>query len=150
MFILIQILFAAYAFISAIEEAAWSWGYRNYLMDSFRKKEQLDIAHKSGAVAVGVIMVTIAIVYTTTITSSLPIKMFVFIISFASTGFWYWLVFDIKYAMQIGQRWDYIGETADTDNWLIKKFGSKAGKVKAAICVSAIVLLNIIFFTLLI
>jgi len=150
MFILIQILFAVYAFFSAIEEAAWSWGYRNYLMDSFKKKEQLDVAHKSGAVAVGVIMAAISIYYSHKINDSLSIQLFVFIVSFAITGFWYWLVFDIKYALQIGQVWDYIGETADIDNWLIKKFGSKAGKVKAAACVSVIALLNIIFFTLLV
>lgn len=58
-----------------------------------------------------------------------------------------WFVFDIALNVFLSKRWDYIGRTAWIDKVLNAVFGSVAGKVKAIICIAAIITLNIFFKT---
>jgi len=103
----------------------------------------LEEAHDSGSARVVMAMLLASIPYLFT-ESGLVDKLLWFIISLFITGICYWLVFDPVFSKSIGKNWDYIGETSDTDNFLIKHLGKNAGEIKAIVCAGIIVLFNVI------
>lgn len=140
-----QILFFLYAYWNGKEEAAWSWPYRNISFSEYDKENNLEQAHDSGAARV-VMALTIGSLPYVFIETGLVDKILWFIISFLIHGICYWLVFDPVIAKHIGKNWDYIGDTADTDNFLIKHLGKNAGQIKAIVCAGIIIAFNIATF----
>ncbi len=61
-----------------------------------------------------------------------------------TSAFWIWLIFDIALNLnRPGRKWYYLGlNDADGRRW-IKRLGEKAGKIKAAILLAVIILLNV-------
>jgi len=145
---LVQILFIVYACFSATEEAAWSWGYRNIMMPSDQRDRQQDKAHDFGASAVGVVIVMASMPFLWFLFPNVGDMILYFVSSALLSVLWYWLLFDIVYAKSIGKNWDYIGETASTDNRLVEWFGKNAGEIKAVACVVLILIINILLIVL--
>lgn len=147
MIYLTQILFALYAYFNAKEEAAWSWPYRNISFSNYDKERELDAAHDSGGARVVMAMIIGSTPYLY-LETGLFDKTLWFIISMFISGISYWLVFDPVIAKNIGKNWDYIGDTADADNFLIKHLGKNAGQIKAILCAAIILTFNILYFIL--
>jgi hypothetical protein len=142
-----QILFCLYAYYNAREEAAWSWPYRNLTFSEYEKETNLDEAHDSGGARV-VMALLIAAVPFVFLEQGLINQIIWPLISIIIHGLCYWLVFDPVIAKHIGKNWDYIGSTADTDNFLIKHLGKNAGEIKAIVCAGIIILFNVFTFIL--
>lgn len=63
-------------------------------------------------------------------------------------AFWYWLLFDPWLNQGTFRKWYYLGLDSSIDRRLKKRFGKKAGKVKAAAMVFIIILINLLKVTL--
>lgn len=145
MIYLTQILFCLYAYFNAREEAAWSWPYRNISFSNYDKERELDTAHDSGGARVVMAMFIGSVPYLF-IEDGIGGKLLWFILSMFISGICYWLVFDPVIAKNIGKNWDYIGDTSDTDNFLVKHLGKNAGEIKAIICAAIILIFNVLTF----
>lgn len=44
--------------------------------------------------------------------------------------------------------WDYIGDVADTDLWLVQKFGANAGKIQIGACAAVVVIFHVVLLFL--
>jgi hypothetical protein len=125
MIFLVIIGWALYAWFDAKEEAAWSWPFRNFDWQTFEsmKGSKGKQAHRYGAAGVFIMLVLTAYVFFLAEDKWEAIPA-----AFLLCGLTYWLVFDIAYALTIGQKWFYLGSTASTDRIV------KNGKVKAYAC----------------
>lgn len=135
----IYVMWFAIAGYQAQEEVAFTWPFRNLGDDNFPpdvKARMSKIAHRQGAASVIVMALSLSLLYGSLIAWLFQNWLFFFAgiaISFTAGLTMYWLVFDIRYARGIGQPWDYLGDTAATDNWL-RSLGPRAGRNKAYLC----------------
>lgn len=136
---------ALVAFCDAREEAALTWPFRTLNDQQFdpEVKRRLSKAfHRWGAAGVCV---------AAALTAWLAAKQWPGIAAYAVLGLAvYELVFNAGYAKGIGQRWHYLGNTADTDVWWRRRFGAAAGLYRAGFGLALIagVATAVIFFEL--
>jgi hypothetical protein len=130
MIIVVIIGWMLFAWFDAKEEAAWTYPFRSFDWMAFEpeKMKQNRKAHNNGAAAILVMLIL-----TSGLFALAGGVWYWFLVAFAVSGLSYWLVFDIAYALAIGQKWYYLGSTASTDKLV------KNGKVKAFICAGLIV-----------
>jgi hypothetical protein len=142
LFILSQLAMLLFAAFSAIEEAAFTFPFREVTFDEKTKFKKLGEAHSAGAL--GVIAILAMIFFTQRIISQSFIQG---LLAALSCGLIYWLVFDILYSFKIKKGLFYVGDTAWLDKTLKRIFGHKAGFFKALFCLVAIITINLIFKT---
>lgn len=131
-----QMIFLLFAVSSAYEEAAFTFPFRE--IDFKDKERQLKIAHRSGAMG----MICLGLGAGVIQAFSFPGLWIGFLTGIACL-FCYWLVFDIVYAIRIGQKWSYLGSTAGTDQWLTKLLGRNAGAKKGLFCLIVLIAINL-------
>ena len=138
---------------SAIEEAAFTWPFRNIEEGQFmgNLNKLTKTFHKEGALYV----IAHSIGYASLIGFATSLKGFSDIMSLSIAVITavicllvYWLFFDPYYSKAISQPWYYLGDTAKTDSWLIKTFGNIAGRLKAGFCVVMIIVLTGLYYLL--
>lgn len=68
----------------------------------------------------------------------------------AVVALWIFLVFDpvLNKARKRGFSWDYLSDNDGTGRWLLKRFGKRAGQIKALACLIGIIGINIIYYVL--
>lgn len=138
----LQICVFAFALASTWEEAAFTFPFREYLFDAETKFRKLKTAHRAGAVGVLSIL-SFPIINLLTVEFSWPV-FWQAVLTTTDLGLLYFLVFDIGYALQIGQPWSYLGGTAGTDLMLKRWFGKYAGQIKAVISILCIIAINLV------
>lgn len=136
---IVQLAIILLTILSANEEYNGTAAFRKY--EATVSKEN-KLYHRWGAAFIAVMCAAFPILlYHNSLAVS---KLSVFILFIISWGGWYWLLFDIIYANLIGQKWWYLGGSADSDIGLIKLLGEHAGKIKAFACIILIVVLNLV------
>lgn len=143
----LQICVFAFAFASTWEEQAFTFPFREIFFDPQTKFRKLKTAHRAGAVGVLAIL-CFPIVNLLTVQFSWPV-FWQAVLTTTDLGLLYFLVFDIGYALQIGQHWSYLGGTAGTDLFMKRVFGKYAGQIKAAISFLCIIAINLVIHKLL-
>ena len=139
-FYVLQILTIWIAWRNAVEEAAWSLPFRHISFDG--KSELLNVAHSSGFQGSVGWAIGFAVSCSVFTGYTLWLKLCLVLLSGCVFGTWYWAAFDTLYAHYIGEKWYYLGQSADTDNWLIKHFGANGGRKKFTYCIIVLVILN--------
>lgn len=119
-----------------------TWAYRKYAEPHTTESELL---HRFNWALVFICCLALSMPFLQAKTQPL----LAFIVSGVTYGFIYWTIFDIGYALSIGQSWDYLGGEAKTDQSLKSKLGRNAGKIKAAFGILMIVILNVLYQLLL-
>jgi hypothetical protein len=143
----LQLCVFAFALASTWEEQAFTFPFREVVFDIETKFRKLKTAHRAGAVGVLSIL-CFPIVNLMTVEFSWPV-FWEAVLTTTDLGLLYFLVFDIGYALHIGQRWYYLGGTAGTDMMLKRWFGKYAGQIKAAISFLCIIAINLVIHKLL-
>lgn len=136
----LQLCVFAFALASTWEEEAFTYPVREIYYDPETKFRKMKTAHRAGAVGVLAIL-SFPIVNLLTVEFSWPV-FWEAVLTTIDLGLLYFLVFDIGYALQIKQRWHYLGGTAGTDLLLKRWFGKYAGQIKAVISILCIIALN--------
>lgn len=146
-FILIQFCWIIKAWFNAGEEAAFTWPFRMFgEANGFAekdKKQQLNIAHDSGAADVAAMLVLTGGLYAMLHAGASGWMLLKHgAIGGVISGCWYMLLFNTRYALKIGKGLFYLGEYADSDNWLRKVFKKNAGVITYLILALGIAGLN--------
>jgi multisubunit Na+/H+ antiporter MnhB subunit len=145
LFVTFQAGLLLFAVASAIEEAAFTFPFREIYFDPETKFSKLKNAHIAGAVGVGMILLAIAFAEGFFYEGPIEKKILAGFLCAVACGLVYTFTFDPVYAKQIGQHWFYLGETAQSDNNWKKLFGRFAGEFKAVICLAVIIGINLLF-----
>ena len=138
--LIFQIGILLFAISSGVEEAAFTYPFREITFDLQTKFKKLKQAHRAGAVGVAMILIVVSLAELEMTGRVVP-----GILAGAACGLVYWLAFDISYSLCIGKGPFYIGATAATDGFLKRILGKQAGFIKAVFCLVAIITINLIF-----
>lgn len=147
--IILQGFFFLFAFVSAYEEEAFTFPFREIYFDPQTKFRKLKKAHRAGASGVFFMMAMAGIMAGMQFDGPANLKIIVGIMTCVVCGLWYWLTFDPVYAKNIGQDLFYLGGTAGTDGRLKKMLGKNPGLKKALFCVVVIIAINLVYGLLL-
>lgn len=146
--IISQLGILLFAGLSAWEEEAFTFPFREIYFDEQTKFRKLKTAHRAGAVGVLILLALIGFIECLTFHNS-GMKVLAGLMLFSVCGLWYWLVFDIAYAVKIHQNPFYLGNTPEFDGWMIKTLGKNPGLKKALFCVLMIIAINLVYVLLL-
>jgi len=151
-FFLFQFGILVFAIASAVEEAAFTYPFRELSNEQFNfetKFKKSRIAHGAGAVGVLALLVMIAAVqFLQSTNPGFWIRALAGITAAFACGLIYWFAFNLIYNQQINQRAFFLGTTAATDIFLQKTLGKKAGLKTALFCLVGIIAINLTYKTL--
>lgn len=144
-FLILQAGMFLFAVLSSYEENAFTYPFREFKFDLKTKFRLLKIAHISGWLGVGVVLLSIGLVewnHTGNVLAGVLVSL--------GCGFVYSLFFDVFFALRLpGKKGPfYLGEVADQDKFWIRILGPHAGKIKAGFCLVAIITINLVYKTL--
>lgn len=148
LFVTFQIGLFLFAIASAIEEAAFTYPFRELGDNDFNfqtKFQLLRVAHRAGFVGVGLIVLAVGFSEAFFYDGPADKKILAGFLCAVVSGLVYGLTFDPVYAKRIGQNWFYLGDTAEQDEFWQRKLGSHAGEKKAFIYLALIIGINFLF-----
>lgn len=133
MFFIVQLLSLVVAFLSSKEEFYATYPYRESIAP---KGKMSALYHKWGAAHIAYILLMLGFL---AFGFSFMALLTAFIVAL-----WYWLLFDILYALFIKKPWYYLGNESQIDKWLKRNLGvNEGGKTKAYIVGGLIIIINI-------
>lgn len=140
---IIQIVTFLFAFpFSVYEENAFTFPFREFPWPSgYDKTPYIRKAHRFGAGGVFIVLLGLS----TVACMHLSPWWLHGIIFLATTGLIYWQTFDSGYGISVNRGIFYLGDTASTDSWWVKRFGSMGGKVKFFLFITLVVILNVLY-----
>lgn len=136
---IVQLIAIILTVFSVNEEYYGTSAFRKYESTVSRENK---LYHRWGAAFITAMFLAFPILlYNSSLSANWLDALLLFVVNLVG---WYWLLFDILYAKRIGQKWSYLGGSADSDVALVKLLGVNAGKIKAIFCLILIAAINIV------
>lgn len=143
MVLLIQLIAILVAYVSSKKEYYATYPYRENIAP---RGEQSKRYHFWGGIFMFITLIILALL-SRAVDPTIP-WIYVIMLGIANS-LWYWLLFDILYSLSIGRGMFYLGSESFIDRLIKNILKTDAGRKKAYISFSAILVINIILCFLL-